>query len=82
MSNSSGTDCTYTGNCTVLDGGTTNGTVFLDPGFDPVGGDRWHQRMELITICVVNSLSRKLSSFSIISQSALCMIRRQLDLLI
>ncbi len=62
MSNSSGTDCTYTGNCTVLDGGTTNGTVFLDPNFDPVGGDRWHQRMELITICVVNSLSRKLSS--------------------
>jgi hypothetical protein len=53
------TACSPTSNCTILDGAFTNGTVFVAQ-YDPSAAvPHWHQRMELATICVFNSLTCK-----------------------
>ncbi|KAH9221283.1 hypothetical protein DL95DRAFT_382165 [Leptodontidium sp. 2 PMI_412] len=51
------TSCSPTGNCTILVGAKTNGTFYVaqyDPNYP---APFWHQRMELATICVCNSLT-------------------------
>ena len=51
------TACAAASNCTILDGTTTNGTYEVT-GYNPLAPvPYWHQRMELATICVFNSLS-------------------------
>lgn len=55
------TACAVSGNCTFLDGGQTNGTLYVG-GYDPNAPvPYWHQRMELVTICVCDSLTCKYS---------------------
>ncbi|KAL2061037.1 hypothetical protein VTL71DRAFT_9089 [Oculimacula yallundae] len=51
------TSCSPTGDCPILVGAKTNGTFFVaqyDPSYP---APFWRQRMELITICVCNSLT-------------------------
>ncbi|TAQ89028.1 hypothetical protein B7494_g2610 [Chlorociboria aeruginascens] len=51
------TMCALLGNCTILSGPITNGTYYV-AAFNPNAPKPfWHQRMELITICVTNSLT-------------------------
>lgn len=53
------TTCSPTSNCTILGGTTTNGTLYT-ASFDPnAPAPLWHQRMELATIVVCNSLTCK-----------------------
>ncbi|CZT10298.1 hypothetical protein WAI453_009384 [Rhynchosporium graminicola] len=51
------TSCSPNGDCPILVGTKTNGTFFVaqyDPRFTPT---IWRQNMELVTICVCNSLT-------------------------
>lgn len=66
------TSCSPTSNCTILEGASTNGTYYVaqyDPNF-PV--PYWHKNMELATIIVCNSLTRKLTRYRAIEFSADC----------
>ncbi|KAJ5052357.1 uncharacterized protein L3040_002108 [Drepanopeziza brunnea f. sp. 'multigermtubi'] len=51
------TACSPFGNCTIIDGVRTNGTIFTPPYDATYPVPHWHQNMELATICVFNSLS-------------------------
>lgn len=51
------TSCSPYGNCTIIEGAITNGTMFVAP-YDPnAPGPRWRKHMEMATICVCNSLT-------------------------
>jgi hypothetical protein len=53
------TACSPTGTCVIMSGSLTNGTDFVAQ-YDPsVPVPHWRVRMELATIVVCNSLSRK-----------------------
>ncbi|KAG0649370.1 hypothetical protein D0Z07_4120 [Hyphodiscus hymeniophilus] len=49
--------CQIYSNCTILDGANTNGTIFIAFYNASAPVPYWHQRMELATICIFNSLS-------------------------
>ncbi|KAH7313021.1 hypothetical protein BKA65DRAFT_150392 [Rhexocercosporidium sp. MPI-PUGE-AT-0058] len=51
------TSCSPTGNCTILVGAKTNGTFYVAQYDRNYPAPFWHQRMELVTICVCNSLT-------------------------
>jgi hypothetical protein len=58
------TACSPTSTCTILEGAFTNGTFYVAQ-YDPKAPvPHWHQRMELATICVTNSLTCKTLSMS------------------
>jgi len=49
--------CVQFNNCTIVNGAQTNGTYYVAK-YDPNAPvPRWHQNMELATICVCNSLT-------------------------
>jgi hypothetical protein len=53
------TSCSPYGNCTIIEGAITNGTMFVAP-YDPnAPGPKWRKHMEMATICVCNSLTCK-----------------------
>ncbi|PBP27174.1 plasma membrane protein, partial [Diplocarpon rosae] len=54
---SNDTSCSPFGNCTILAGTKTNGTIFTPRYNESYPVPYWHQNMELATICLCNSLT-------------------------